>query len=208
MLIVPSGLSYGLLKITRELTCSSAVRVDFAHDNIQKHYPLARANATGSSNAVHHTFLLPCGAHNQERESGTAAWLCTQSSVHTHRRILPPLAWSRVQSWFAGLNQNSLIGLPARFLSIIASNSNPYYSHTIPRLPPKELFFSASELLTQQFKHVDTLRLVVLLHYSSSAICTEYLHRKRHTAVPFWVSWTTLRNELEQPYNWMLCSEL
>lgn len=59
--------------------------------------------------------------------------------------------------------EKALIGLLVWLTFIIASNSNPYYNHTIPRLPPKELF-SASELLNtavQAHRHTETLLLLL-----------------------------------------------
>lgn len=59
--------------------------------------------------------------------------------------------------------EKALIGLLVWLIFIIASNSNPYYNHTIPRLPPKELF-SASELLNtaiQTHSHMETLLLLL-----------------------------------------------
>lgn len=102
--------------------------------------------------------------------------------------------------------QKALIGLPAWLIFIIASNSNPYYSHTIPRLPPKELF-SASELLTQQFKHTGTQTLWCYPRNSPALLPTQNLQRV--TGLPFWVSWTVLPNkEVKQPYNWTWYSKL
>lgn len=59
--------------------------------------------------------------------------------------------------------KNTLIGLLAWLIFITASNSNPYYIHTIPRLPLKELF-SASELLNtaaQAHSHTEILLLLL-----------------------------------------------
>lgn len=77
--------------------------------------------------------------------------------------------------------QKALIGLPAWLIFIIASHSNPYYSHTIPRLPPKELF-SAFELLTQQFKPTGTLRLWCYSCTGPALLPTQNLHRKSDRA--------------------------
>lgn len=93
MLFVPSGLSYELLKITRELRCSSIVRVDFAHDNIQKHYPLARGNTAGSSNAVRHAFCCHAVSTSKKGKAGLQSGPGTAGALRalfqTHRRILP-----------------------------------------------------------------------------------------------------------------------
>lgn len=113
------------------------------------------------------------------------------------------LTWSQRLQWCGIKPKNALIGLPAWLIFIIASNSNPYYSHTISRLPPKELFH-ASELLTQQSKHIDPQRLWC---YSCNIPALQAAQNwNRGTGLPFWVFWMVLINkELNQPYKWMLC---
>lgn len=102
MLIVPSGLSDGLLrdqsfcatKITSKLSHSSITKVDFAHDSFKKHNPHARGNAADSSNDIFHAFYHPCrvsttkkGKKGLQPSSGTARAARAAFQMHSH--ILP-----------------------------------------------------------------------------------------------------------------------
>lgn len=148
-----------------------------------------------------------CAACPQPRkarqESSPAQALPEQSELRSrHTATFFPADTIPETAAMRDKTKNALIGLPAWLIFIIASNSNPYYSHTVPRLPPKELFH-ASELLTQQSKHIDPQRLWC---YSCNIPALQAAQNwNRGTGLPFWVSWMVLINkELNQPYIWTL----
>lgn len=116
-----------------------------------------------------------------KRDSSLAQAPAEQPELRSRRTPAFPTDMTPETAEMQDKTEKALIGLPAWLIFIIASNSNPYYSHTIPRLPPKELF-SASELLTQQFKHTGTQRLWCYSCNSPALLPTQSLHRKSHRA--------------------------
>lgn len=170
----------------RKLKYSFITKVDFAHGTFQKRYPHTRSNAE----ILLMIYFMPfttraeCPQPRKGKQDSSPAQappeqleLCSRctDTFFPDTDTIPEAAEMQDKT------EKALTGRPPWLVLIIAGNSNPYYSHTIPRLPPKELF-SASELLTQQLKHTSTQRLWCHSCNSPALLPVQNLHRKIHRA--------------------------